>query len=60
MFANSFLNADEEWLSIADEEVDPIFELANKYKLAIQIHPYDGEKMIALKKINIGDFIWFG
>ena len=44
-----FLNADEEWVSIADESVFPIFELANHYKLAIEIHPYDGEKMVKLK-----------
>tara|TARA_B100001564_G_scaffold146936_1_gene123427 strand:- start:467 stop:1501 length:1035 start_codon:yes stop_codon:yes gene_type:complete len=44
-----FLNKKNEWLSIAEKDVDPIFQLANKYKLAIQIHPYDGEKMIALK-----------
>ena len=44
-----FLNSKEEWLSVAEPDVDPIFELANKYKLAVQIHPYDGEKMIALK-----------
>ena len=44
-----FLNNQENWVSVAEDEVDPIFELANKYGLAIQIHPYDGEKMIALK-----------
>ena len=44
-----FMNKKGEWLSIADKEVDPIFELANKYELALQIHPYDGEKMVALK-----------
>ena len=44
-----FLNSNNEWLSVAENEVDPIFELANKYSLAIQIHPYDGEKMISLK-----------
>ena len=44
-----FLNANGDWLSIAELNVDPIFELANKYRLAVQIHPYDGEKMIALK-----------
>ena len=38
-----------EWLSTAEKDVDPIYELADKYGLAIQIHPYDGEKMIALK-----------
>ena len=44
-----FLNKNGDWLSVADSYVDPIFELANKYGLAIQIHPYDGEKMVALK-----------
>jgi len=46
-----FLDANNEWLSVADDSVLPIFELANKYKLAIEIHPYDGEKMVALKDI---------
>ena len=41
-----FMNKKGEWLSIADKEVDPIFELANKYELALQIHPYDGEKYL--------------
>ena len=44
-----FLNKNEEWLSVAEAHLDPIFDLANKYKLAIEFHPYDGEKMIALK-----------
>lgn len=44
-----FLTSDEEWLSVADESVSPIFELANSYNLAIEIHPYDGEKMVKLK-----------
>ena len=44
-----FINKQGQWLSVADKEVDPIFELANKYSLALQIHPYDGDKMIALK-----------
>ncbi len=44
-----FLDENEEWCTIADESVFPIFELANKYKLAIEIHPYDGEKMVKLK-----------
>ena len=44
-----FLNAKGEWLSVAEVDLDPIFELANEYGLAVQIHPYDGEKMIALK-----------
>ncbi|MCB0402498.1 MAG: amidohydrolase family protein [Flavobacteriales bacterium] len=44
-----YLNKDKEWTSIADESVFPIYELANKYGLAIEIHPYDGEKMVNLK-----------
>jgi len=44
-----FLNTDEEWISVADESVEPIFELANQYGLAIEIHPYDGQKMVKLK-----------
>lgn len=44
-----FLNAEEEWLTVMDDSVSPIFELANHYKLAIEIHPYDGEKMVKLK-----------
>ena len=44
-----FLNKDEEWLSVIDESTLPIFELANKYNLAIELHPYDAQKMIKLK-----------
>ncbi len=39
------------WRSIFDPETEPIFELANKYKLAIEIHPYDGEKFIKLENV---------
>lgn len=48
-----FLNENNKWVVIADESVEPIFELANKYGLAIEIHPYDGEKMV-----NIEDKYW--
>ncbi len=44
-----FLNKDNEWISVIDESTLPIFELANHYGLAIEIHPYDGEKMVKLK-----------
>ena len=37
------------WRSIFDEEVEPVFELANQYGLAVEIHPYDGEKFIKLE-----------
>ncbi len=44
-----FLNAQEQWVSVADESVYPVFELADRYGLAIEIHPYDGQKMIRLQ-----------
>lgn len=44
-----FINAAGKWTSVADASVDPIYELANHYKLAIEIHPYDGQKMIQLE-----------
>ncbi|MCH2046284.1 MAG: amidohydrolase [Saprospiraceae bacterium] len=44
-----YMNAAGEWCSTADESLYPIYELANYYKLALQIHPYDGQKMIKLK-----------
>lgn len=44
-----FLNHDDEWVSCVHEDALPIFELANEYGLAIEIHPYDGQKMVKLK-----------
>jgi len=44
-----YLNEQNEWISVADESCNPIYELANKYGLALEIHPYDGPKMIQLK-----------
>jgi len=46
-----FLNSDNEWQTVMAESVFPIFELANRYKLAVEIHPYDGEKMVKLKDV---------
>jgi len=40
------------WRCIFDEENEPIFELANKYNLAVEIHPYDGEKFIKLENTS--------
>ncbi len=37
------------WRCIFDKECEPIFELADHYKLAVEIHPYDGEKFIKLQ-----------
>jgi aminocarboxymuconate-semialdehyde decarboxylase len=47
-----FMDSVGQWRCIFDEENDPIFELANHYKLAIEIHPYDGDKMIKLENTS--------
>ena len=44
-----YQNRDGEWISTADESTIPIFELANELGLALQVHPYDGPKIIKLK-----------
>jgi aminocarboxymuconate-semialdehyde decarboxylase len=44
-----FLNEKNEWLCTIDDSTMPIFEYANQLGLAIEIHPYDGEKMVLLK-----------
>lgn len=44
-----YLNDAEQWTSVADPAVDPIWELADKHGLAVEIHPYDGQKIIALQ-----------
>ncbi|TQV71085.1 amidohydrolase family protein [Aliikangiella marina] len=44
-----FLNQDGEWVSVADDSVAPIFELADQYQLAIEIHPYDADKLVNMK-----------
>jgi aminocarboxymuconate-semialdehyde decarboxylase len=43
-----FLNKDNEWTAIADQWTMPLFALANQYKLAVEIHPYNAEEMIKL------------
>ncbi len=44
-----FLSQTRGWVSTAEEEVWPLWDLANQYGLAIQIHPYDGAKFIGLE-----------
>lgn len=44
-----FLNKKGEWTAVADESTVPIFEKANELGLAVEIHPYDAPRMIALK-----------
>ena len=39
------------WRSIFDRENEPIFELASERNLAVEIHPYDGEKFIKLENV---------
>jgi aminocarboxymuconate-semialdehyde decarboxylase len=40
------------WRCIFDEENEPIFEMASKYNLAVEVHPYDGEKFIKLENTS--------
>ena len=44
-----YLNSDGEWKTTADPELAPIYEYINELGLALQIHPYDGDKIIGLK-----------
>ncbi len=44
-----FMDSIGTWRCIFDEGNEPLFELADKYNLAVEIHPYDGEKFIKLK-----------
>jgi len=46
-----FMDSIGTWRSIFDQDIEPILELANKYKLAIEIHPYDGDKFINLPNV---------
>jgi len=40
------------WRTIFDKEVEPILEAANHYNLAVEVHPYDGEKFIKLENVS--------
>ncbi|MDX1684281.1 MAG: amidohydrolase family protein [Saprospiraceae bacterium] len=44
-----YSDLEDNWYSVADEKVDPIWELADKYGLAVEIHPYDGDRIIKLR-----------
>jgi aminocarboxymuconate-semialdehyde decarboxylase len=44
-----FVDEEGQWKSIADESLFPVFELANHYGLAVEIHPYDGPRIINLE-----------
>lgn len=43
-----FQEASGEWKATADLNLAPLFELANDYGLALEIHPYDGNRMVQL------------
>ncbi len=47
-----FMDSIGTWRTIFDQDIEPILELANKYKLAVEIHPYDGEKFIKLENVH--------
>ncbi len=47
-----FIDKNNDWCSIAHPDVEPIFSLADTLNLALEIHPYDAEKIIQLKNIN--------
>ncbi len=44
-----FMDTIGSWRCIFDEENEPLFELASQYNLAVEFHPYDGEKFILLE-----------
>ncbi len=44
-----YLTENNQWKGIFEKGIEPILELANSYDLSIEIHPYDGEKFIALE-----------
>jgi len=46
-----YMDAQGKWKGIFNEETAPIFEMAEQYKLAIEIHPYDGDKFILLENM---------
>lgn len=43
-----YLDGDQ-WKTSASEEVKEIWKLADHYGIAVEVHPYDGQKMIGLK-----------
>lgn len=44
-----FMNTIGEWQCIFHEDTMPIFDAANDLGLAVEVHPYDGDKMIKLE-----------
>ena len=44
-----FMDSVGTWRTIFDQDIEPILAAANDLNLAIEIHPYDGEKFIKLQ-----------
>ncbi|MEO1517724.1 MAG: amidohydrolase family protein [Bacteroidota bacterium] len=44
-----YLTADGQWQSVAHPDLTPLWALADQLELAIEIHPYDGQRIIGLK-----------
>ena len=47
-----YMNSAGQWKCIINEKTKPIFEAANDYNLAVEIHPYDGDKFIQLENTH--------
>lgn len=47
-----YMDTAGEWKGIFSEETEPLLEMANKYKLAVEVHPYDADKFIKLENTS--------
>lgn len=47
-----YIDPDGHWETTAHPRLAPIYELASQYHLAVDIHPYDAPRMIALRNRN--------
>ncbi len=47
-----FMDSIGTWRTIFDQDIEPILECANHFNLAIEVHPYDGEKFIHLENTS--------
>ena len=47
-----YIDEEGQWETTAHERLAPIYELASRYRLAVDIHPYDAPRMIKLRDQN--------
>jgi len=47
-----YMDTTGNWKGIFNGETEPILELANEHNLAVEVHPYDGEKFIKLENVS--------